>query len=145
MKTLLTLMLPLVILLGACQVESEPINFGKDSCHHCKMTIMDPKFGSQVVTTKGRVYNFDDINCIHQFIKESSMKQEDIKHLMVIDFAQPQKLIDAKTAFYVRSEEIRSPMASNLAAFKTEAAAMDMLQKWEGEALSYDKVKVQWD
>jgi copper chaperone NosL len=36
--------------LAACTVEPEPLRFGKDGCHACKMTLMDSKFGAEIVT-----------------------------------------------------------------------------------------------
>lgn len=44
----------------------EKINFGKDQCELCKMGIEDPKFATELITEKGRIYKFDDLNCMQK-------------------------------------------------------------------------------
>ncbi|HEY3387683.1 MAG TPA: hypothetical protein VGK46_14315, partial [Saprospiraceae bacterium] len=52
----------------ACSQDPEPLRYGKDTCYTCKMTLMDKKFGAELVTAKGKVYKFDDVNCMVNFI-----------------------------------------------------------------------------
>lgn len=103
----------------ACSIEPEPLTYGKDQCHYCKMTLMDQKFGGELVTTKGKVYKFDDINCLFNFYNDGSVNKKDFRFKLVVDFSQPEKLIDAEKAVYLKSAEIKSPMASQVAAFET--------------------------
>ena len=131
MKPYIIYLIPLMLLF-ACQVEPEPIAFGKDACEHCRMLIMDPKFGAEIVTEKGRIYKFDDVNCKRNFIAVNGLSEENIKYNLVIDFSEPQTLINADRAFYVRSEEIKSPMGSQIAAFNSAEAAQQMLSRWNG-------------
>jgi len=131
MKPYIIYLIPLMLLF-ACQVEPEQIAFGKDACEHCRMLIMDPKFGAEIVTEKGRIYKFDDVNCKRNFIAENGLSEENIKYNLVIDFSEPQTLINADRAFYVRSEEIKSPMGSQIAAFNSAEAAQQMLSRWNG-------------
>ena len=141
MKTNLIYLIPLMLLF-ACQVEPEPIDFGKDACEHCRMLIMDPKFGAEIVTDKGRVYKFDDVNCKGNFITENNISEENLKYNMVIDFSEPQTLINADRAFYVQSEDIKSPMGSQIAAFNSQERAEQMLARWNGgELLNYFQMK----
>ena len=114
---ILCIMLALVF--WACSIEPEPLIYGKDQCHSCKMTLMDRKFGAELVTTKGKVYKFDDINCLFNFYNEGSVNKDDFRFKLVVDFSQPEKLIDAEKAVYLKSGEIKSPMASQVAAFET--------------------------
>jgi copper chaperone NosL len=109
----------LILHLVACTAAPEPFVYGKDQCHACKMTIMDNKFGAELVTKKGKVYKFDDINCMFNFYNSQSVKPADYAHKLVIDFASPGKLIAAEDALYLQSEKIKSPMASQIAAFST--------------------------
>ena len=39
----------------------------KTPAYTCKMTLVDKKFGAEVVTKKGKVYKFDDLNCMIKF------------------------------------------------------------------------------
>jgi len=129
------------ILVMACSSGPEPIRFGHDSCDHCKMVIMDPKFGAELVTKKGKVYKLDDVNCLLSFQEENIIADRDVAHFLVVDFGQPESLIDVKNAFFIYSGEIRSPMASGLAAFSDEALMERYYTDWGGEKLSWSGVK----
>ena len=41
----------------SCSAGPEPIRYGQDNCHHCKMTLTDKRFGAEIVTQKGKVCN----------------------------------------------------------------------------------------
>ena len=63
---MISLILALALFLS-CNTEPVPLRYGKDACHLCKMTLMDKKFGGELVTGKGKVYKFDDVNCMINF------------------------------------------------------------------------------
>jgi copper chaperone NosL len=108
----------LVVALFSCSAEPEVLHFGKDACHACKMTLMDNKFGAELVTKKGKVYKFDDVNCMLSFFHSGVEAEENIAYKLVIDFSHPEKLIDASNAYFLKSDEIKSPMGSHVAAFE---------------------------
>src|SRR6187402_194120 len=108
------------ILFLSCSVDPQHLQYGKDACHACKMTLIDKKFGAEIVTAKGKVYKFDDMNCMINFINSGYLEDETLEHILVVDYTQPGKLISAEKAFYLKSDEIRSPMASGVAAFESE-------------------------
>jgi copper chaperone NosL len=140
MKTMLFLSIP-AILMMACSSGPEPIRFGHDSCEHCKMVIMDPKFGAELVTKKGKVFKLDDVNCLFSFQEENRIADQDAAHLLVVDFGQPETLIDVNSAFFIFSGQIRSPMASGLAAFSDATLMEKYYAEWGGEKLSWSGVK----
>ena len=126
--------------LCACSVEPTPLLYGKDFCYTCKMTLMDKKFGAEVVTTKGKVYKFDDINCMVNFLNSGYIEEQNIAHRLVIDFANAEKFINAKDAHYVKSDKIRSPMASEVAAFSTKEDLEVSNKEWKGILLSWGEL-----
>lgn len=127
-------------LLQACSVKPEPLVYGKDMCYACKMTLVDNKFGAEILTKKGKVYKFDDVNCLITFYTSNYEEKSNIQQVLVIDFATPGKLIDANTAHFVRSEAIRSPMASGIAAFSTKEQLKSHNNQWMGELLTWEEV-----
>ncbi|MBX2963895.1 MAG: nitrous oxide reductase accessory protein NosL [Cyclobacteriaceae bacterium] len=143
MKTIATIFFAAVVLLG-CQVKPEPIVFGKDQCYACKMTIMDKRFGAEVVTTKGKVYKFDDVNCMIGFIDSEDVEDRDVAYKLVIDYAQPEKLIGAGEAFYIKSPEVRSPMASQVASFETDESKNEHKKQWNGIYLTWGELTTQF-
>jgi copper chaperone NosL len=117
-------------LLAACSVKPEPISYGQDNCHLCKMTIMDKKFGAEVVTTKGKVFKFDEVNCMVNFLNSGYLDDRDVAFRLVVDYSQPGKLIAADEAFFIKSPDIRSPMASQVASFEKDESKNEFKKQW---------------
>lgn len=128
----------LVMIDFGCSKEVEPINYHKDECSHCMMTITDPKFGSELVTEKGKVYKFDSIECLADYLLlDRGFK---VNSLWISDFSNPNTLIDAKKAYFILSDKISSPMGMNLAGVKSEETADKLLNELGGRKLSWDDV-----
>ncbi len=127
-----------------CTPKPEPLAFGQDACHTCKMTLMDNKFGCELVTKKGKVYKFDDMNCMLNFYHSGYEDPQNFEFALVIDFANPGKLLDARQSWYVKSETIRSPMGSGIAAFETEEVLQNHNQQWKGILMSWGEVNTQF-
>lgn len=117
-----------LISLFSCTAEPEPLQYGQDACHTCKMTLMDKKFGAELVSSKGKVYKFDDVNCMMTFYNSGEIDTRDFAHRLVTDFSRPGSLIEANDAFYLKSPGIKSPMASQIAAFQ-EKENMEKVKK----------------
>jgi copper chaperone NosL len=141
MKVLIALVLTITLL--SCNVEPEPIQYGTDACHTCKMTLMDKKFGAELVTEKGKVYKFDDVNCMLSFYN-SNEASERYKYRLVVDFAEPGKLIEANDAFYLKSSEIKSPMASQVAAFGKKENMEELKKQLKGIYLVWGELVTQY-
>lgn len=134
----------LAVILSGCTVKPEPIVFGTDMCHTCKMTIMDRKFGGEVVTTKGKIYKFDDLNCMINFLNSGYLEEREVAYLLVLDYSQPGKLIDATQAFYLKSNEIRTPMASRMAAFESDKVMEEHKKQWNAIYLTWGEAITQF-
>jgi copper chaperone NosL len=143
MKTNVLMCLVTISLL-ACDVKPEPLTMGKDACFTCKMTLMDNKFGAEIVTKKGKVYKFDDLNCMIRFNNDGFEPQENIEHCLVVDFAQTHKLIEATKTFYCKSAKINSPMGSQVAAFEQKQDLEKFNSEWQGEILTWDELVTQF-
>jgi len=134
----------LVIFLSSCKPEPEPLQYGKDACHTCKMTLTDKKFGAEVVTKKGKVFKFDDSNCMVNFLNSNYINIEDVAFKLMVDYSQPEKFIPADEAFFLKSEEIRSPMNSGIAAFETEKAMKEYKKKWKAIYLGWGELQTEF-
>jgi copper chaperone NosL len=131
-----------VVLFPSCHTKPEPFVLGKDVCYTCKMGFTDYRFGGEVITVKGKLYKFDDIICMIQFLKSGIVEEKEIKQTIVVDFNNPGKFINTTEAFFAASPQLKSPMGSNAAAFHTLAAAREtsgMLTNWQE---LYNKVTV---
>ena len=128
----------------SCSTEPEPLVFGTDICHFCKMTLMDNKFGAELVTKKGKVYKFDDMNCFLNFYNSGDELVEDFKHTLVVDYSSPGKLFDATSGFYLKSSEIRSPMNGQVAAFEAKSSMDKFKKEWKGIYLAWGEMTTQY-
>lgn len=134
-----------VMLLPSCGTDPEPIAFGKDACDHCRMTIMDPKFGAELVTAKGKVYKFDDVNCMVSHGKGIPEGLDGAAHLLVCDMSHPGQLIPVREAFMLRSDEVRSPMGSRVAAFSVKADRDAKLTEWGGDPIDWAGIRAVYE
>ena len=132
--------LVLCIALLACSVGPEPLRYGEDACHTCRMTLMDKKFGAEVVSVKGKIFKFDDMNCMVNFLNSGTLTERDIAYRLVVDYTVPEKLISAENAFFLKSGEIRSPMASKIAAFEHKADMDRHKGTWDGIYLTWGEL-----
>lgn len=142
MRILLTI--TLVFTLLSCKVEPEAIQYGKDGCSHCKMTLVDKKFGAELVTGKGKVFKFDDVNCMLSVYNSSESAHEEFSHVLAVDFSQPGRLIDARNAFYLKSSKINSPMGSQTAAFEKKESLDEVKKQFQGIYLVWGELVSQF-
>lgn len=129
------------LLLASCSPKPEPIDYGNDVCDFCKMNITDNKYAAELVTSKGKVYKFDSIECLFQF-KDLEFKSDDEIHSeLVNDFSNPGELIDLKKAFFLKSEVFRSPMGMNVLSVSSEEKLNEIKSQHGGEVLTYSEVR----
>lgn len=129
-----------IVALNSCSVKPTPFQYGKDACDDCKMTIMDPKFGGELVTKKGRVFKFDDVHCLSHYIKAGNIKTEDIAQTVFVDYENNPAFLDAKASHFVVSPQLKSPMNSHAAAFATREKAIAKAAEMGGQVKTWDEV-----
>lgn len=122
-----------------CSVGPKPIDYGHVGCHYCSMTIVDKQHAAQLVTKKGKVFNFDAIECMMNQLKDEG--ESAMALFLVNDFGQPGELVDATKATYLISENIPSPMGEYLSAFTNEEAAKETMTKQGGELYTWTEIK----
>ena len=124
--------------LSSCSVEPQPITIGKDACEECRMTIMDPKFGGEVITKKGKAFKFDDAHCLVQFYKSGKVQEAEVAQTVMLDHAGNARFLDVKTSHFVVSPSLKSPMNSNAAAFPDKATAESKAAEVAGKVLDWN-------
>ncbi len=125
-----------LVLLTGCNPKPEKIAFGKDNCAECKMTIMDPKFGAEIVTKKGKVYKFDDAHCVAVFMNRRGVEMSSIHQTLFVDYNNPDKFIKVQDAEFVVSSQLKSPMGGNAGAFDGKHAAQKVSDGIEGSKVT---------
>jgi len=137
-KTASVLIPFLFIAISSCgQAKPDAIKLNTDKCANCGMTITDPKFAAELVTLKGRNYKFDDILCMLNYKKDNSEKVVG-SQFYVCDYIENHRLITTETAFFVKSETIKSPMGGKNAAFSNKDSADTFAGKLKVDVLNWD-------
>lgn len=129
----LVILIVVISYFTACSSGPKPISYGDENCNFCSMTIMDDKHAAELITQKGRVYKFDSIECM---IRSIERFDGEIGALYVMDFNNPNTLIEAGSAAYLISLELPSPMGANLTAFSSadeakKAGYTGVIYNWE--------------
>ena len=130
----------LTIFLVSCSAQPEPFKYGTDICHTCKMGIVDTKFGNEIITKKGKIFKFDDIGCLVRYLKSGVTDQKEIGQTVVINYEKKNDFINVNNASFAVSEEIRSPMNFNTAAFTSKEAATKFLAGKSGNILTWNEI-----
>lgn len=128
------------ILLFSCTVEPQEINYGQDHCSLCDMTVVDKTHSAQYVTSKGKAFMFDAVECLIGEINKKN-NEADLAFILVADFSHPGTLLDAKKAYYLISEKVKSPMGANLSAFDSEESAKKAQSMYSGKVYSWSEIK----
>lgn len=132
--TLLTL-----LTLTQCTITTEPIVYGTDGCHSCRMTIVDQQHAAQIVTKKGRNYKFDTIECMVRSLDQ--WQADEIGTYLISDYDMPATMINALTANYLISPAIPSPMGAFLSGFSSESNRAVYVKTAEDKAMNWEEMK----
>jgi copper chaperone NosL len=114
-------LLALATLLVGCDSGPKPIRYGRDECAECKMTLVDQHYGAEFISARGRVYTFDDLNCLTAYQRRPSTQAGSGARAVVVDFQRANQFIPVDQALFLQHPGLRTPMASGLAAFVNEA------------------------
>ncbi len=121
---------------SSCSSGPEPIKIGVDNCANCKMTISDARFGSELVSRTGRIFKFDDILCMSDYMKMHP-EIKDRSTIYFTDFCTPHALIQAGNSILLSSNELRSPMQGHLVAFSSIDSLNRVMGVYGGEKTSW--------
>lgn len=122
----------------SCSIEPQPINYGQDACVYCKMNIVDTQHAAEIVTKKGKVYKYDAIECMVNYLKDKDMNS--IALFLVSNYGTQDGLIDATKATYIKSQEIPSPMGAFLSGLDSEQRAKELLKEKGGKLFTWEEL-----
>ena len=129
-----------LFLFAACSPEPRPIEYGTDLCDFCRMTIVDKQHAAELVTSKGRVYKFDAIECQVQYLQQ----HQDIgfSYFLVTDYASTEgDLLAAENCTYLISPNLSSPMGANLTAFADQEIAQQFQIEKTGDLYNWSSLQ----
>ncbi len=106
-------------------------------CAHCNMDIRD-RFHEATAENKTATIHFDAIECLINYLKTND--ENTFTMLKVADYISG-KLTNAKTATYLKSKAISSPMGASLSAFISKNEAIKTKNKKGGEVYTWEEIK----
>lgn len=127
-----------MISFGSCKAGPEPIRPGIDNCYFCKMTISDVRFGAELVTKKGKVYKFDDVHCIAAYLKTKEIEPGNINNYYLTNYSGTHQLLHVQTALLLKSDDLRSPMGGNIAAFDNKDSLSGIKKRFPGSLVAWN-------
>jgi copper chaperone NosL len=130
----------LIFTASSCNAGPQPLKTGVDQCSFCKMTLSDNRFGAEIITKKGRAFKFDDPHCLLAYLGKET-NQEGIASIYFVTFEGDHSLIDAEKAFFLKSDQLQSPMGGNVAAFATKASLENASRQFKGSELSWKELR----
>ena len=113
---------------------------GRPTCDYCRMIITEKEYGGRIKAVGRKPFIFDATECMAAFVIKAMVKPVEIQSLWSMNFKQPGQMLNARTASYLQSNSMISPMAINLSAYASRAEADSMRQKHPGEILSWVEV-----
>jgi copper chaperone NosL len=110
------------------------------SCELCGMDINDSRFLARAETVNDKMLHFDATECLVNYLKENNAN---INEVWVANY-KTKKQINAKTAFYLKSKNLPSPMGAFISAYPTEDDAKAMQNKKDGEVYNWEELKAKF-
>jgi copper chaperone NosL len=107
------------------------------TCDFCGGEIPAERFGGELVTRSGDTLRFMSVECLAGFVASGRVPGDEVRSIRVVDYNQGERLIDATTALYVRSEQRKSPNGLNLLATEKETVAHNLHFFFGGERLDW--------
>lgn len=135
-----SLSLLLLVATACSSPRPRPITLGSEECDHCHMTVADLRHSAELVTNRGRVFVFDDPGCLADFLAGGLVPSEDIHSLWFSDFLEPDSLLQARDAVFLRSDRVRTPMNSGIIAVRPGPRADSLRAAWGGALESWEDV-----
>jgi len=131
--------LSFVLILFSCSTEPAAIEYRFDHCNFCEMTIVDKAHAAILVSSKGKSYKFDAIECMVRYSNRA--EEMKIAHALVCDYTNPGTMIKAESAHYLISKGIPSPMGGFLSAISDENRCQELLSEKGGEIFQWKEVQ----
>lgn len=141
----ITIVASFIFILNACNPESAPIIYGEDKCDFCRMSIVDKRFGGELVTKKGKVYKFDAVECLVNYIDDRVEDESKLQMILTNTYDHPGELVNALECTYLTSELMPSPMGMFLNPFLDHAEAAKLQKQNTGTLLNWKELRADFN
>ena len=134
-----SLVASLLLAAMACGGTPPPIDYGVQGCDYCRMQIDDPRYGGQVITTTGKSYAFDSVECLAAFAE--SFDASRVRMIRVADFSDPGRLIPVAEARFYQDPQRGGPMGGGWLAVSADADSAWLASNVRGTPAEWEAVR----
>ena len=136
--TVLILLLLTTSCAGNASTEPQPphIYYGEDICEFCGMIVSEERYAAGYITQAGQEHIFDDIGDLVQ----ARLKNPEAATAIFAHEYDNHTWIKAETAYYIKSDNLPTPMLSGIAAFASAERAQDFATELNGQLFSFDEL-----
>ncbi|MCC6343500.1 MAG: nitrous oxide reductase accessory protein NosL [Bryobacterales bacterium] len=113
-------------------------------CGHCRMAISQKQFAAEVFDAAGNVVKFDDAGCMLRWLVR---QEKQAVAIYAVDY-DSREWLEARTAIYVRTERIATPMGGGILAFAGRTQAEAAAGKFGGVVVTFSELlrdKAEWN
>lgn len=114
------------------------VRYGEDMCANCRMIINDPQCACVVETADGEFRKYDDFNCMFLDVEREKLTP---KRYLVPNYAKPDEWLDGTQAYYVRADDLQTPMGSRVLALPSQEQAEAEAKRLNGKVLRFEEVR----
>jgi NosL protein len=129
------LVVGVVLLWPSQRTGAEPVQYGRDTCAHCRMHLSQPGFAAELRDHTGTLSKYDDIGCMlramvgmHYEVPEAWVEDHDSADL-----------IPLLSATLVRAS-VETPMGHGLVAFREPSAADAFAHTHSGTVVAVEEL-----
>lgn len=117
-----------MLIIGCGKQEAQPVEIaeGVDKCDVCHMHVANDQHATELILQDGKVLKFDDIGCMHTWVKEHGTEQVDVQ--FVRDYYSAEWL-KADRAAFAYDKTFQTPMGYGIYSFRDKAAAEAFVQE----------------
>ena len=145
MKKLLLLLFSIFLLSGCGGNQSfEPvaINPEIDVCEICNMGIAHEHYATEIISTDGDVYKFDDLGCMVEFLEQDEVIEKNKVAKQYVRDSETGEWVELENAFHAYHPDFWTPMANGVVTFKDKERAESFLkEQGMGDVYNYEQLQ----
>lgn len=120
------------------EISPPEIQYGQEMCSACGMIISEARFAAATVLDDGTAVKFDDIG--EMLLYHQNHPELQVKAWFVHDY-ESEAWIRAETAYFVRSESLKTPMGSGIVAFENREDAEAFVSQMHAEISTLEELR----
>ena len=101
---------------------------GRDVCQHCHMTLVDRRFGGEMVSRTGKVTPFDDVGCLA--VGAAAVAPSSIHSLWASDYLESDSVVAVERLVFLRVDSLRTPMGYGIVAVRPGPKADSLARRY---------------